>query len=144
MSAGQNSAHLIPQKDFLFNLPRPCEINLGPVYQKKITLRAVVPLTRPKKRFSMSAAFCLRSHSRHVGTGHFLALRRATVSLSQKVGGPVSVTGGLQNSPGGKESGCWLKFSAGNITQHSQQRCINKKQSRAESSLQSSAARGPE
>lgn len=49
MSAGQNSAHLIPQKDFLFNLSGPCEINLGPVHQKKITLRAVVPLTRPKK-----------------------------------------------------------------------------------------------
>lgn len=49
MSAGQNSAHLIPQKDFLYNLSQPCEINLGPVHQKKITLRVVVPLTRPKK-----------------------------------------------------------------------------------------------
>lgn len=49
MSTGQNSAHLIPQNVFLFNLSRPCEINLGPVHQKKITLRAVVHLTRPKK-----------------------------------------------------------------------------------------------
>lgn len=59
--------------------------------------------------------------------GSFSCVALCDRDLESKGGGPLSVTGGLQNSPCGKERGCWLKFSAGKIIQNSWQRRLNKK-----------------
>lgn len=50
-----------------------------------------MPLTRQKKKQFHEYRVLRCSNSSHVGVGHFLALRLATVTLSQKVGGLVGV-----------------------------------------------------